>query len=105
MPGPGQLWYIQWKETQSCSVCGIRDPMVLENHHIHPEQKSYSVGSMVSKQMPIKAIQEEIRKTVPLCSNCHIRTHNLFFRGITKTIIPAEMSKREKLMVSGKIRP
>ena len=54
-----------------CEVCGERDPIVLEFHHVG--EKDMTVTRMVSGGWSIKRIQAELDKCQVLCASCHRR--------------------------------
>ena len=55
-----------------CARCGYRENAVaLEFNHIDPKTKSFPLGNAPS----IKAADEEMKKCVVLCSNCHSIHH------------------------------
>jgi cytochrome c553 len=53
-----------------CAICGYdRCVLNLHFHHVYPEQKSFNMT--VASGKGLKARQEEARKCVLLCANCH----------------------------------
>jgi hypothetical protein len=56
----------------ACSGCGETDPLVLTFHHVRGTKKT-NVSQMVNQGYSIRAIQEEIDKTIILCANCHMK--------------------------------
>lgn len=63
-------WLWDHKEGAGCVICREHNPRCLDYHHVHPEKKKFSIGS-VSTSIPNYAIQIEMRKCVVLCANCH----------------------------------
>jgi len=63
-------WIWEHKEAYGCTLCEEGDPKCLDYHHMNPEKKKFSIGS-VSSSVPNKAIQIEIAKCIILCANCH----------------------------------
>jgi len=57
---------------ESCKHCGESDPIVLEFHHRHAEEKSHSVSGMIESHSKEK-ILAEVAKCDVLCANCHRR--------------------------------
>lgn len=57
-----------------CIVCGEKEPVCIDWHHIDPKTKSFTIGASFSKAK--KLILAEIQKCVCLCSNCHRKVHN-----------------------------
>lgn len=64
----------------SCVNCGFKDRRALDFHHdqrammVHGPKKK-TVASLVSEGADIRAIRQEIKKCIVLCSNCH-RIHH-----------------------------
>jgi len=57
-----------------CVICGEKEPVCLDFHHINPDDKNFDIG----KQFHIKATEtiiKEIHKCVVLCANCHRKVH------------------------------
>ena len=57
-----------------CVICGEKEPVCLDFHHINPSDKNFDIG----KQFHIKATEtiiKEIDKCVVLCANCHRKVH------------------------------
>lgn len=67
-------WFIDYKSTLSCSVCGENHPACLDFHHTDPKQKEDTVGNLIrhSKSKLLK----EIDKCIILCANCHRKHHH-----------------------------
>ena len=57
--------------THPCESCGETDPVVLEFHHTG--EKAMAIAQMVTKVTSISRLEEELKKTQVLCSNCHRR--------------------------------
>jgi hypothetical protein len=51
--------------------CRESDPVVLEFHHTG--EKDMAISDMVTRITSIERLEEELRKTQVLCSNCHRR--------------------------------
>ena len=64
---------LEWK-SQGCKKCGETRTHVIDAHHINPEEKDFMVGTV---QRGIKITKEELKKCIPLCSNCHRDFHFL----------------------------
>lgn len=61
-----------------CAKCGYNKcGAALEFHHINPEEKDEKIARMISNNYRLDAIQEEIKKCIVLCSNCHHEFHFL----------------------------
>ena len=65
--------FFKYKKTLQCRYCGLDDHRVLEFHHV--EEKDKEVGRMVNTGYSWKTITKEIKKCIPLCSNCHRIEH------------------------------
>lgn len=63
------------KESQGCSICGMRNGYCLDYHHVDPKTKKKEVGLMAGNSFSISTIMKEIAKCIVLCSNCH-RIHH-----------------------------
>ena len=57
--------------THPCESCGESDPVVLEFHHTR--EKDMAIAEMVTRITSIERLEEELKKTQVLCSNCHRR--------------------------------
>ena len=68
-----QLIY-RHKRLVGCIKCDEREPVALDYHHIHPENKDMPVSRMVC--FSHKRLKDEIRKCVVICSNCHRKLHH-----------------------------
>lgn len=68
----------KWK--QPCEKCGESRLYLIQFHHIDPKAKSFCIGSMVSAKTD-KDLENEVKKCVCLCSNCHDEFH--YFYGKT----------------------
>ena len=64
-------WFRELKRDFSCELCGEDDFRTLDFHHTNPEGKEFSVSTMVHDGYSRKRIEEEIRKCLVLCANCH----------------------------------
>lgn len=64
-----------YKSERGCAHCGDTDPVVLDLHHMDPNDKRASVAEMAANKAPIDLIQSEIEKCVVLCANCHRKLH------------------------------
>jgi len=64
-----------YKRNNPCTRCGETDVRVLEFHHVNPAEKKFSIFHAVHNRYSIKSVQEEIKKTVVVCANCHRIIH------------------------------
>jgi hypothetical protein len=65
----------RYKETLSCSRCGIQHPAVIDFHHIDKTPPKRSVTRLVGDGAYALAL-EEIKKCIAVCSNCHRILHH-----------------------------
>jgi Zn finger protein HypA/HybF involved in hydrogenase expression len=65
----------EYKLKCSCAKCNDSRPYVLDFHHIDPSTKLFNLGDASKKG--IKTIEEELKKCITLCRNCHSEFHYL----------------------------
>lgn len=66
---------VKTAKDKPCAACGIKyDPIVMDLHHINPEEKDMNVSRILRKGSYQK-LQEEIDKCIVLCANCHRMIH------------------------------
>ena len=58
---------------KECIICGEKEPICLDFHHINPEEKSFTIAKHQS--LGKEKLLAEIKKCVSLCSNCHRKVH------------------------------
>ncbi len=70
-------WFIDYKLTCSCELCGETKYWRLAFHHKNPKKKDNSITNMVYSQncSPTK-IMKEIKKCTVVCHNCHSDIHH-----------------------------
>lgn len=66
-----------------CCLCGEKEAFLLDFHHMIPGEKQAQVNYFITSGMK-KGFAKEVKKTIPLCSNCHRRVE---FKAAT---VPAE---------------
>ena len=64
------LWSL--KSDLGCSTCGEKDPRCLEFHHRDPETKRFNLTSHGCRT---KSLDDEVKKCIVLCANCHAKLH------------------------------
>jgi len=72
-----RAWLTQHKETLKCSICGFSfkgRPECCDFHHT-PKKASRPHALYVATSTSDKALREELKKTIPLCANCHRTVH------------------------------
>lgn len=62
----------RFKSTLKCSICGESRPWCLDFHHINPSEKDVEVVKLIESP---RKLEEEIKKCVVLCANCHREIH------------------------------
>lgn len=72
--------YVQTLKTK-CSKCGYnKDKSALEFHHVDDSNKSFNIGSFACSRIWSKKtkqlIDEEVKKCICLCANCHREEHS-----------------------------
>jgi len=72
-----------YKETLFCLKCNEKRWYLLDFHHLDPSKKTLQIGNSWQYKS-IKDTFKEIKKCIPLCSNCHREFHHLEkLNGIT----------------------
>jgi hypothetical protein len=66
--------YQQWKLTQVCSICSEEDPVCIDFHHLDPKQKDINISN-IGLRNGLRAVQQELKKCIPVCANCHRKIH------------------------------
>lgn len=64
----------KYKATLKCIKCGFSHIAALDFHHVDPKEKEYDVNRLISNGQ-FKKAEEELKKCVVLCANCH-RIHH-----------------------------
>jgi hypothetical protein len=60
-----------------CSVCGYnKNSSALDLHHVEPKDKSFALDLRSLSNRKQSKIDEEVRKCILLCRNCHSELHN-----------------------------
>ena len=62
---------LEYRREHPCIDCGESDPVCLDFDHKPEFEKIDSIGMMVSRQLSLKVIKEEISKCDVRCANCH----------------------------------
>ncbi len=71
-----KLWYVNYKSSSSCAICGESRPSILEAHHVYPKDKSFSLHDGVKTGVSIRRLEIEATKCTILCSNHHKLLHH-----------------------------
>jgi hypothetical protein len=61
----------EWK-SQGCNKCGDKRHYVIDAHHLDSTKKDFSIGTSMRG---INVTKTELKKCIPLCSNCHREFH------------------------------
>lgn len=69
-------WFIGYKSTLQCSICGTDKYWRLDFHHIDPSTKSMGVSEMVIGHKSKENIMKEMDKCIVVCRNCHADIHH-----------------------------
>jgi hypothetical protein len=68
-------WFNELRANESCAKCGDDRYYVIDYHHTNPAEKDIEVTQALKYSR--KKVLNEIKKCVPLCSNCHREFHHL----------------------------
>jgi hypothetical protein len=68
-------WWAEQRASVVCSACGEANPLTIEFHH--PGEKLARVPALVARGRSEATILKEVSRCLPLCSNCHRKTHGL----------------------------
>jgi hypothetical protein len=66
------IWWREFKKGFRCSKCGEDHPACIDFHHV--KDKTMNVSKLLTYGNK-KRIVEEVKKCIPLCSNCHRKHH------------------------------
>lgn len=56
-------------KSSGCTICGEKRPVCIDFHHKDPNTKLFRISSAFSR--PRKVVEDEIKKCILLCANCH----------------------------------
>lgn len=65
--------YLREAAKDGCKVCGEKDYVCLQFHHINPDTKISTVARMICDSVSLDKVKEEAAKCEILCANCHMR--------------------------------
>lgn len=63
-----------FKGNLGCALCDETEPACLDFHHLDPHQKDLEVAALLARGSKLR-LQEEIKKCVCVCANCHRKIH------------------------------
>lgn len=72
-------WIENYKEKAGCTKCGIKDPRVLDFHHLR--DKKFAISDYYYYHFSLEKVQKEIKKCIVICANCHRVLHYENFRS------------------------
>lgn len=82
-------WLLDYKKSCRCTECNTNDYRVIEFHHLESEDKETCIGQAITRGWSINRILSELSKCIPLCANCHRRTH--YHNRLSNTSSPSEL--------------
>ena len=68
-----RLEFKTYKKTLACVKCGISHPAVIDFHHVIRTNKK-NINKLV-RDNAFRQLRKELKKCIPLCSNCHRILH------------------------------
>lgn len=67
-----------------CCICGYNKcQSALELHHLNPEEKDFTIGQTLNKDL--KIILKELQKCILVCANCHREIHSGLVKSLDNT--------------------
>ena len=70
-------YYLIQQRGGKCEKCGYDKNMsALEFHHLHPEEKEFTLDSRNLERHSDEEILKEFDKCILLCANCHAEFHH-----------------------------
>lgn len=63
------------KAEQGCVRCKIKDPRVLEFHHLDTSKKEFNIADYYYSHFSFDKLNLEIAKCTIICANCHRILH------------------------------
>lgn len=63
------------KSNLHCEKCGDSRGYLLDFHHLDPQEKDKAISRLISSNASNETIQNEIKKCIVLCANCHREFH------------------------------
>ena len=64
----------EWKSNFKCAMCPEDEVVSLDFHHLNPSEKEFELSKMML-QYSLKRLQEEAKKCIVVCKNCHAKIH------------------------------
>lgn len=75
---------LQKFRASGCSFCPEKEPCCLDAHHTDESKKEFNISFGRSRRWPVKRIEQELKKCICICTNCHRKLH----AGILTAILP-----------------
>lgn len=66
---------VQAFRANGCALCGEKEPFCLDAHHRDPNAKDFTIGRYRTNSASTKRLEDELKKCVCLCANCHRKVH------------------------------
>lgn len=66
-------------KARGCVWCGEKRMPCMDLHHLNPHEKEYNIAALVNSGT-MEMVQAELKKCVPLCTNCHRVVHSIIGR-------------------------
>lgn len=63
------------KGNRGCVRCKIKDPRVLEFHHLDTTKKEFNIADYYYSHYSFEKLEMEIAKCIIICANCHHILH------------------------------
>lgn len=70
-----EAWWWDYKKNFSCQRCPEADPICIDFHHLDSTNKEANIATLVTRGNKNRLL-EELKKCIPLCSNCHRKEHD-----------------------------
>lgn len=120
------LYVINWRKRfkaktvaamgSKCQCCGYdRCLNALDLHHIDPNEKELSFGSIRASPKSLDRIVNELKKCILVCSNCHREIHDgmralpEIYAKLDETVMVSEYELRRRVKkqtsITDKIKP
>lgn len=81
-----------------CQICGYnRAITALDLHHLNPEDKEFSIGTILNKDWEL--INAEIQKCILVCANCHREIHE----GLISDVLVSSYDSKKAQEISERI--
>lgn len=77
-------WLVDIKLELKCEKCGFDHPAALDFHHLNPNEKKFLINNNGVSKRSKEEIENEIKKCIILCSNCHRIEHAIHYNKYLK---------------------